>query len=405
MKIKSLFFMMGVALLASCTSSKVESLQLTNPFGEAVEGKVVVVKRSEVEKLLGGTLNDQKGILVTNAKGTILASQCDDMDGNGKWDEIAFVSDFDAGATHNFVFSEVDSSEMPEFPIRTSIRFARQNAPYESAASDQRLKSVDSPTISAIFQMEGPAWENDVVGFRNYYDARNGMDIFGKRTPEMVLDKAGIEGQNYHELDDWGMDILKVGNSLGAGAIAIGIDGEIYRVGSSEEAGYRLVVQGPVRSIFELWFKGVSAGDRTYDLVHRISIYAGDHFYRASVKVEGLHGDEVLFTGIVDMHELPVFELEYAGSKILGTHGNQGYIDEVLGLGLLIPENQFIRYEAAPKNGDGVTITHMAAIQLDNETTSDYAFFSGWVFQDEQFADQEYFKSMLKKAVDRKSVV
>ena len=48
MKIKSLFFVMGVALLASCTSSKVESLQLTNPFGEAVEGKVVVVKRSEV---------------------------------------------------------------------------------------------------------------------------------------------------------------------------------------------------------------------------------------------------------------------------------------------------------------------------------------------------------------------
>ena len=347
---------------------------------------------------MGGTLNDENEILVTNAKGTILASQCDDLDGDGKWDEIALVSDFDADDTQNFIFSEVDSSEISEFPIRTSIRFARQNAPYESAASDLRLKSVDSPTISAIFQMEGPAWENDIVGFRNYYDARNGMDIFGKRTSEMVLDKAGIEGQNYHKLDDWGMDVLKVGNSLGAGAIAIGIGDEIYRVGPSNEAGFRLLVQGPVRSVFELWFKGVPAGDRSYDLVHRISICAGDHFYRSSVKVDGLHGDEVLYTGIVDMHELPQLEINYAGLKISATHGAQGFMDEVLGLGLLVPKNQFVRYVEAPKSGDGVTITHMAAIQLNDDAASNYAFFAGWVFQDENFANEEYFKSMLEKA-------
>ena len=39
--------------------------------------------------------------------------------------------------------------------------------------------------------MEGSAWENDLVGFRNYMDQRNGMDIFGKTTPDMVLDQCG----------------------------------------------------------------------------------------------------------------------------------------------------------------------------------------------------------------------
>ena len=388
----------GAIILSSCSGNSVKPLQMTNPYDKAVEGKTIVVDRSEVEKLLGGKINENKGVVVSNAQGKTLASQCDDLNGDGKWDEIVFISNFEANASQSFYFSEVDSSEMPDFAVRTNVHFAQKNPPYEPAASLPRLKSVDSRSISAVLQMEGPAWENDVVGFRNYYDARNGMDIFGKRTSEMVLNKAGIEGQNYHELDDWGMDILKVGNSLGAGAIAIGIDDEIYRVGPSDEAGFRLLTEGPVRSVFELWFKGVPAGDRSYDIVHRISICAGDHFYRSSVKVDGLHGDEMLYTGIVDMHELPQFEMNYAESKISATLGAQGFMDEMLGLGVLIPENEFVRYVEAPKRGDGVTITHLAAIQLNENTASNYAFFAGWVFQDENFANEEYFKSMLEKA-------
>ncbi len=47
---------------------------------------------------------------------------------------------------------------------------------------------------SAAYQMEGPAWENDLVGFRNYLDQRNGMDIFGKIESRMVLDSVGVAG-------------------------------------------------------------------------------------------------------------------------------------------------------------------------------------------------------------------
>lgn len=399
MKIKSLLFTLGALfLLASCTTSKVSPFELTNPFDQPVNGKVITLQRTEVQKYLAAPLNNQKTILVTNAQGEPLASQCDDLNGDGEWDEIVFVANFDANATQSFTFSQVNVSEMPSFPTRTNVRFAHKNAPYQSAASLLRLKSTDSPTISALLQMEGPAWENDVVGFRNYYDARNGMDIFGKRTPEMVLNKAGIEGQNYHELDSWGMDILKVGNSLGAGAIAIGINNQIYRVGPAQEAGYRLIAQGPVRSTFELWFKGVPAGNRTYNLTHQISICAGDHFYRSKVKVDNLQGDEVLYTGIVDMHELPAFETDFAEHKILGTHGEQGFIDETLGLAILVPKSQFVRYQAAPKSDNDVVITHMAAIKLHQNATSNYAFFAGWVYQDAQFADTHYFKSMLKNA-------
>ncbi|MGQ1947903.1 DUF4861 domain-containing protein [Geofilum sp. OHC36d9] len=397
MKKMKLLPVVAVLLLAGCSQSAQKPLEIANPFDEAVSGKAMIVSRAEM-LALNGSANDELVVLVKDAEGNILPSQCDDLDGDGQWDELVFLADFDAREAKEFYFSEVKPSDAPQFPVRTNVRFGRQTEPYEEVSTDLRLKSVDSPTISAVYQMEGPTWENDLVGFRNYYDARNGIDIFGKRTTAMSLDKAGIAGQNYHELDDWGMDILKVGNSLGAGAIAIGINDSIYRVGPCDEAGYKLLAEGPVRSVIELWFKGVPAGDRKYDVVHRISICAGDHFYRSSVQVNGLQGDEVLFTGIVDLHELPAFEAEKSGFKIYATLGAQAYKGENLGLGLLIPENQFIQYKEAPKVGNGVTFTHLAAISLSADTASQYAFFSGWEYQDPKFADKEYFTEMMRKA-------
>ncbi len=145
------------------------------------------------------------------------------MDGDGSWDELVFLCDLGTGESRKLIFEPVEPTAYPVFNVRTHLRFCRANEPYDTAWGDLRMKTNDTKFTVPVYQMEGPAWENDIVGFRNYYDARNGIDIYGKRVHEMVLDSVGVKGRDYHELADWGMDILKVGNSLGAGAIAIGI--------------------------------------------------------------------------------------------------------------------------------------------------------------------------------------
>lgn len=394
----SILFLMVVVIATSCLTPDGPFLEVQNPYNQPVLGKSFVVDRPTVESVLQGEWSESKTIKVTDRKGRVLPSQLDDLDGDGLWDELVFQASFNVDELLQLSIEVVDASELGEVNNLTNIRFARKEAPHEEVTDDLRLKSTDSPTISALYQMEGPAWENDVVGFRNYYDARNGMDIFGKRSSEMVLDKAGIDGQNYHVLDDWGMDILKVGNSLGAGAIAIGIGEEIYRVGPAEEAGFRLISEGPVRSVFDLTFKGVPAGDRSYDVVHRISIYAGDHYYRSQVWVENLQGDEMLYTGIVDMHGLPVFEVDSEDFAIYGSHGNQGFDDEVLGLGLIIPAQQFVHYKAAPKSGEGIIETHLTALQLADGVPAEYVFVVGWEIQNTGFSNEFYFKDILQKS-------
>lgn len=380
------------------TNVSAKKYWIKNPFNQNLTDHSVTLSRAKVEKIMRKKIKENEVILIKNRQGEIIPSQCDDLDNDGNWDELFFLIDIKANEKARYNFTIIDSASAPTFTTRTSLRFSYRQEPYEPAHEALRLKSTESWKISQVFQMEGPALENDIVGFRNYYDARNGMDIFGKRTSEMVLHKAGIEGQNYHALSDWGMDVLKVNNSLGAGSIAIGFNDNIYRLGLSEKSGFKLITEGPLRTIIELWHEDIFAGDRKYNLTQRITIQAGEHFYRSKVTIDNLKGDELFYTGIVDLHNLPQIELENENIKISATHGNQGTINELLGLGLLIPDKYFNRYKTAPKEGGGITYTHLAELKFDKNNSVEHSFIVGWIYQDEKFEDLDYFKSILKES-------
>lgn len=84
-----------------------------------------------------------------------------------------------------------------------------------------------------LIAYEGPGWESDKTAFRLYLDGRNALDIFGKKTPDMVLESVG-RGDDYHAMAGWGMDILKVGNSLGAGGFGVFENGEVRQIGRAQ---------------------------------------------------------------------------------------------------------------------------------------------------------------------------
>ncbi|MBN1985457.1 MAG: DUF4861 family protein, partial [Prolixibacteraceae bacterium] len=67
-------------------------------------------------------------------------------------------------------------------------------------------------------------------------------------------------------------------------------------------------------------------------------------------------------------------------------------------MGLLVPTAQFIRYEEAPTEGEGIIQTHLAAIKLSEGVPARYAFFTGWELQNSSFTDESYFKEQLANA-------
>lgn len=71
------------------------------------------------------------------------------------------------------------------------------------------------------------AWENDVVAFRMYGkalegrpDDAQGMDYWAKRTDKLILN-SWYKGNDYHKDHGEGLDYYSVGQTLGAGDIAL----------------------------------------------------------------------------------------------------------------------------------------------------------------------------------------
>jgi hypothetical protein len=191
---------------------------------------------------------------------------------------------------------------------------------------------------------------------------------------------------------------------LGAGAIAIAAGDSLYRVGPCEEGHYRLISEGPVRAVFELSFKNIPAGDRLYSLRHRISIYAGDRFYRNRIWIENLRGDEELVTGIVNLHAIVADTLRDDSVMIVSTLGNQGFNGELLGMGILFHPGQFKKYREAPDTGAGIVNTHLVSFTPDKDKPVEYCFLAAWELQEPGIKDKAYFEGLLRTAAKKYSL-
>ena len=265
----------------------------------------------------------------------------------------------------------------------------------------QRLEGISfdnyAGVTSAAFQMEGVAWENDKVGFRNYMDQRNGMDIFGKLTEEMVLDDVGISGgPSYHEPAAWGMDILKVGTSLGAGAIGYMYNDSIYRVGDSGTGSYQQVFEGSQRSRFNLTFKNWNVEGNAVDVLHQIEISAGKHYYQSMVSYSCADMDMDLVAGIVNMKsdEMHILALGDHHTALL-THDLQAEDSTLLAMALMVPNQYLLRHGESKEKGEGITQTYYVVLDARDGEALPYRFYSLWEREDPRWSSLEEVKKFL----------
>jgi hypothetical protein len=401
---KKLFLLLPFSLLLSCSTDKEKgtaTLILENQLDIQRNDELVVIDRATLENRLGQI--DEGQAVIVSVKGNAIASQLDDLDLDGRWDELAFVYDFAPKQRAEVSIRVAPASDLPQFPKRTNIHFAKvvvRGEQYEDLTSAVRIKGTNTQVTQQHFQYEGPGWENDKVGFRNYFDERNGMDIWGKVTTDMVLHKVGIK-DNYHVMQSWGMDILRVGNSLGAGALAVKYNGSLYRVTAPEGATYQLVSNGPVRSIFNLNFEKINLNGHSVGLKHQISIVAGEYAYRSSVAVENAPSGLSVVTGIVNIQTDHMHVLEVGGAKVLYTHDKQSFDDEYLGMAIVASGSRFRDAFETPSEGEGITQTYAVSLDPGNDRRADFRFYSCWEKSDASFADKGKFQQFIINEANR----
>jgi hypothetical protein len=210
-----------------------------------------------------------------------LPSQADDLDGDNKYDELAFQIDLK--------------------PKQTRI----VTIAYGETATIQRLRSAYPKRTAAKFTMkfDGLAWESEATAWRIYFDKRNAIDVWGKRRPGLYLEMFGAPEYVYHWESPFGRDIYRIGDAIGIGAVAALVDGKAVRVSDVAERKWRIISAGPVRTMVELTYKGWKVAGREVNLTSRMTQWSGERGFDHRVIAEGADG-LTLVTGIVRQPEL-----------------------------------------------------------------------------------------------------
>ena len=312
--------------------SKVIKLAVTNPSDDPRPAEDIAIKVAEVKKQVPDF--DAAAALVTASSAatldqdaqsfqiTELPSQADDLDGDGKPDELAFQIDLQPKQTRVVTISYGDPAIIAhmksDYPKRTNAKFAKH--------------------------YDGMGWESELTAWRLYFDKRNAMDLWGKKKPGLYLEMFAPQDYKYQEESPIARDIYNVANSLGSGSVGAWVDGKVVRVADVTDRQWRIVSSGPVRAIVEFTYKGWKVGGRTVDMTTRVTQWAGERGFGERVTVSDPEG-LTLVAGLSRKPDLNEFSVDPScsigiwGHQVVrpGTGATESLPDQNLGLALLAP--------------------------------------------------------------------
>lgn len=215
---------------------------------------------------------------------------------------------------------------------------------------------------------EGPVLENDKIAYRYYADSRHRFDIYGKTVADLVMDTISWQ---YHDIMNWGSDILKVGNSLGMGSPGIWYQDSIYTLSDCSEKVIEVIETGGDKAVIRTTFKDLTIGSETFDLVQDWSIMTGNYWSQIDLSVQNGELPEGMSfaTGIVK--HLPEIEAGEANDfTYLYNWGKQSYHKEQMGMAVLAA-NKFGPRSVADE------LSHLLVFDKAPKTVS-YRFLAGW---------------------------
>ncbi|MBF4507834.1 DUF4861 domain-containing protein [Flavobacterium sp. JLP] len=399
---------LSATFLMSCKAQqKVSGTKITlkNTAALAVPQKAITIKRSQL------SVKDATNVypILINKNDTIPA-QLNDLDGDGKWDELFLVTDFapKEKKTVQLKWSSVN----PKFPIKTSVRFGKREAkdlPVQPATEEVLLANqVHKKLGFQKYQTDGPTWENDKVGFRHYLDGRNSKDVFGKKLPGITPEDVGINSKgavedNYHVMYDWGRDIFPVGNSAGLGGYALLIEDKINRLGiltndtlnNVEKTTFKIVSEGPVNSVLSYKYENWKASGNQYQVQETTSIWPGMYGYENTVSINGLKGKETFLVAISNLNNKNPLKIVDAGDWVCLIQHDYLTYDRtwILGTAILVPKKLYKGYIEAPKTGQ-LTDSYLAKLTIENNKKISYYAIAGWELSaDKNFKDSTYFSN------------
>ena len=337
------------------------------------------------------------------SKSTLLNSQISDENKDGTWDKLLVEVNLFANQTDTLKINWLKKESVNSAQKSTNIRFSyksNSNEPTAEIDDLSRVRGFTQNIKNPVFQMEGPGIENDKVAFRHFFDKRNSKDVFGKLTSEMVLEKVGLMG-SWHNLEDWGMDILQTAGSIGAGGLAVKENNIIFPLADADSTVFNNIEEGPLKATYSIQFKNWDCGSFKRDGEERVSIFKGDFFYTEKIKID-LENSQKLICGMPNFAS-DSLSVKRHNSKFssISTYDKQAQgTSSLLGLAIMFRTKSF----ASSGNVNNVNEFIQSNYVELNPTEDDIQtirFFSCWEKTDHRFSNKEGFDSYLQETADK----
>lgn len=401
-------------LLFSCSgislSAQERKIEFKNVLTEGRKDELVELDRSFVEKRLGKKVS-QFGVKLTGRDAPVTL-QYDDLNEDGEWDKLVFLLSMKAKET--LVLSLRDNGGDDIIIVNKAHVRQKRKLADDSFGPSLSLDSMAAGQPNTDFSKsklppyltEGPAWENDKVGFRIYMDVRNIKDIWGKTTSEMVLDKVGEDPSViYHHLAPWGMDILAVGKSLGAGSLALSVPvagkaDTLVRLGGVNMGKmiYRKIADGPVRAVFQLEYPewNVLGDGKLTSITEQVSIWGGQYFYESKVFVKNAPKGSAVVTGMVNLKSTKSVDLSVDKAKVLYTFAQQSENKDNLGMAVLTDKKELVSFGQTPNALSDILNTYTVKLKLPVASKgAGFRYYSCWERSDPRFVTEDGFREYL----------
>lgn len=324
-----------------------------------------------------------------------IAFETIDRDGNGDKDGIFVLADIDS--KQSLVWQLKSGDHMPPLAkskkltqAEISIKEGGKWVPHPIAEGKQAyqggtFKNVDSVTLPAFYRdhstwirYEGPGIESDKVAYRIYLDHRNGFDIFGKTVSEPVLQNIGQDGyESYHKMRDWGMDILKVGSSLGAGGFGFWSGDKLTLVSDTQSRRARIIENGDLYSSFAIDYDQWLVDGERRDVSALFSMHGGSRLVHTRIAMDKALPN--LAIGVVKHPETEFLQGKMESDNessysYIGSWGQQSESGDHLGMAVIFKTKQFER------TVDDTT-SYVALLQPEvgaESTVLEYYFVAAW---------------------------
>lgn len=227
-----------------------------------------------------------------------IPSQLDDMNGDTRADELAFVINLPASGkkTLNVILSSLKSDKTyparvyAEMLFRTSKKnkYAKGYAIYADGASD---------TYNVQYH-HGAAFESELVAYRIYFNEKQTTDLYGKFHKGLELEESQFYPTGEQLKRGFGDDVIKVNSSCGAGTLR-GWDGtQSTLIKPVAVRGQRILASGPVRTIVDAEVKGWQYQNKELNMINRYTLYAGHRDAQVDVLFDAPLDKEVFCTGV-----------------------------------------------------------------------------------------------------------